>query len=74
MQTLTSNTRTEMPARRAGQHATQPLWLRALNWLARADNAYRQKQMLKSLPDERLEDMGLSRRDADIAFYRRGSN
>lgn len=51
-----------------------PLLLRFLNLIADADSRYRQKQKLKNLPDERLEDMGMTRRDADMAFYQRGSN
>lgn len=48
-------------------------------WLVRLDQGYREIQTLKSLPDERLDDMGLTRKDvgsarlsaADVAFLRR---
>ena len=35
-----------------------------------ADQRYREAQKLKSLPAERLEDMGMTRADADAAFLR----
>ena len=43
---------------------TTPIWLRALNWLADRDAAYRETQKLKDMPAERLEDMGISQEDA----------
>lgn len=42
--------------------------------LVQADARYRQKCKLRGLPDERLRDMGLTRRDADAAFYSRYGN
>lgn len=50
-----------------------PIWLRALNWLARRDANYRAARMLRAMPEERLNDMGISRAEANVAFYRRGS-
>ena len=47
---------------------TAPIWLTILNRLASADQRYRDAQKLKSLPTERLVDMGMSRADADRAF------
>ncbi|MFQ5623676.1 MAG: hypothetical protein ACE5FS_09805 [Paracoccaceae bacterium] len=41
-----------------------------LRWLMRLDAAYRQHQALKSATPGQLDDMGISREDADIAFYR----
>jgi uncharacterized protein YjiS (DUF1127 family) len=45
-----------------------PLWLRLLNRLAAADYRYRQAARLRDMPDFLLEDMGISRADADRAF------
>ena len=45
--------------------AREPFWLRALNWLADRDAAYRSAQKLRSMPDERLDDMGITREQAD---------
>ncbi len=47
-----------------------PIWLTVLNFLADSDQRYREAQCLKSMPDERLEDMGLTRTDANRAFLR----
>ena len=47
-----------------------PIWLALLNRIAAADQRYRQARELKSLPAYRLEDMGLTREDADQAFLR----
>lgn len=47
-----------------------PFWLNLLDRLVTADQRYREAQKLKSLPAERLEDMGLTRADADAAFLR----
>ncbi|HCQ64800.1 MAG TPA: hypothetical protein DIU07_06345 [Rhodobacteraceae bacterium] len=44
--------------------ARDPFWLRALNWLADRDAAYRSAQKLRSMPDERLDDMGITREQA----------
>lgn len=45
--------------------ARDPFWLRALNWLADRDAAYRSAQKLRSMPDERLDDMGITREQAN---------
>lgn len=47
-----------------------PIWLTLLNRIAAADQRFRQAQKLKSLPAYRLEDMGMTREDADQAFLR----
>ena len=47
---------------------TTPIWLTVLNFLADSDKRYREAQCLKSMPEERLEDMGLTRADAKSAF------
>lgn len=49
---------------------TTPFWLTFLNRLAAADQRYRDERKLKSLPEHRLGDMGLTRADADRAFIR----
>ena len=49
---------------------SNPIWLTLLNRIAAADQRYRQAQKLKSLPGYRLEDMGMTREDADQAFLR----
>lgn len=48
-----------------------PIWLKALNWLAEKDHSYRQAQTLRQMPSERLDDMGLTRAEADRAFLRK---
>ncbi|MDK3018373.1 hypothetical protein [Pseudodonghicola flavimaris] len=64
-------TRTPRPAARTARQT--PIWLRILNWVADRDAAYRATQKLRSMPEDRLEDMGMSRRAANAAFYGRGS-
>ncbi|MDK3018370.1 hypothetical protein [Pseudodonghicola flavimaris] len=70
MQTATLTARHDTAETEKQSPARPGLLLRLLNWIADADNRYRQKQQLKSLPAERLDDMGMSRRDADRAFSR----
>ena len=41
-----------------------------LHWLMRLDAAYRQHHALKQATSEQLDDMGISRDDADTAFFR----
>lgn len=43
--------------------------LRVLNQLSDLDSAYRQRQKLKSMPGHRLADMGMTRANANRAFY-----
>ncbi len=45
-----------------------PFFLRALNWLAERDRSYREAQKLRNMPSERLDDMGMTREDAENAF------
>ena len=45
-----------------------PFWLTILNRLASADQRYRQSRKLRSLPDERLSDLGISRAEAEAEF------
>lgn len=52
---------------------TTPIWLIVLNHLAVADQRFRDAQKLKLLSDERLEDMGMTRSDAEGAFQRKRS-
>ena len=47
-----------------------PLWLRVLNAIADWDARKRQEIKLKSLPQYRLDDMGLSAADVERAFER----
>ena len=42
-------------------NAETPLWLRALNWLAARDAAYRDAARLRGMSADRLADMGLRR-------------
>ena len=42
-----------------------PLLFRVLTWLAERDRRYREAQKLRSLPRERLDDMGMSRSDVE---------
>jgi uncharacterized protein YjiS (DUF1127 family) len=41
----------------------------ALDWIATRDAAYRQARRLARCCDARLADMGLTRAEADAAFY-----
>ena len=49
---------------------TTPIWLTILNRLAAADQRHREAAKLKSMPADRLEDMGMTRADVDKAFLR----
>lgn len=68
---MTTQTTTARPA--AHRARRTPIWLRALNWLADRDAAYRASHKLRDQPDERLDDMGITREQADTAFYTHGS-
>lgn len=46
-------------------------WLRLLNRIADLDGRYRQAARLRDMPDFMLEDMGITRAEADRAFTRR---
>lgn len=48
----------------------KPMLLRLIDAVAGWDARYRQAQKLREMPDERLADMGLTRRDALTAFRR----
>lgn len=48
------------------------LFTRFARWLLAADYESRQIHKLQELPPERLEDMGLTRRDLNREFYHRG--
>ncbi len=58
-------------ARRATTNT--PIWLRALNWLADRDAAYRSAHKLRNQTDERLQDMGITHEEANATVYQRGS-
>lgn len=45
-----------------------PVWLRLLNRLAALDGRYRQASRLRNMSDYMLEDMGITRAEADRAF------
>ena len=47
---------------------TTPIWLAILNRIAAADQRHREAGKLKSMPAERLEDMGITRADVGKAF------
>ena len=66
--TITTQT-TRISATRNERDTSVPFLLNVLNWIAERDRRYREKQKLLSLPDERLEDMGMTRKDANMAFY-----
>ncbi|MYM54787.1 hypothetical protein [Thalassovita mangrovi] len=72
MQIATHAARATLPATKGKSRSRLPLFLRVLNWIADADCRYREKQMLKNLPDERLEDIGITREEAKLLFCRRG--
>jgi len=44
--------------------------LLVLNWLAERDRRFREASKLRRMPEERLLDMGMSRRDVAEAFRR----
>lgn len=44
--------------------------MHVLTWLEQRDRRYRAAQKLRNLPDERLEDMGMTRADAETAYRR----
>lgn len=46
-------------------------WMHALHWIVEQNANYRASHKLRSMADERLKDMGISREDADTAFYKR---
>ncbi|MDU8927308.1 hypothetical protein RXV86_07920 [Alisedimentitalea sp. MJ-SS2] len=41
-----------------------------LAWLVECDRRYREAHKLRNLPDERLQDMGMTRSDAKNAYRR----
>lgn len=45
-----------------------PFWLRLLNRLAALDGRYREASRLRDMTDFMLEDMGITRAEADRAF------
>ena len=53
----------------ASAHNTKFYSFNPLKWLLRLEYAYRQAQQLKSTEDHHLRDMGISRRQANAAFY-----
>ncbi|MCP5075050.1 MAG: hypothetical protein GY947_17385 [Rhodobacteraceae bacterium] len=53
------------------EFSSAPFWLRVLNWLASREDRFRQEHKLRNLPDERLDDMGMTRQDVKTAFRRR---
>lgn len=55
--------------RRAISQQNTSVVLRILNWLVRLDSNHRQSQKLKHLDDRLLDDMGMTRKDAERAFY-----
>ena len=65
---LTPTTESRITTTRNG-----PFLLRLLNWIVEANRQYREKQKLQKMPDERLADMGLTRKEANTAFYRQVS-
>ena len=42
-----------------------------IRWLLRLDAAYREARKLKNAEDQRLDDMGITRKEADAVFYSR---
>jgi len=68
MTIATTNTKTFATSRKVS------FFLQALNWLASHDAAYRENARLKAMPQHRLDDMGMTRDDANRAFYQRFNN
>ena len=65
MQIARQAPRTVAPARAGIGQGRGSFLLRALNWLAERDRRYRDARALRSMPDERLEDMGIDRREIE---------
>ena len=70
--TLTSNTCRSENSNGAAPRSNASWALRALNWLAERDRRYREAQKLRRMPGERLDDVGLTRHEAEIAFRHGG--
>ena len=51
-----------------GRRTARPLGLRLLDWLVLLDAGYRNAHRLASASDERLADMGITRREAEAEF------
>lgn len=50
---------------------TTPAKFHPIRWLLRLDAAYREAHKLKNAEDNRLDDMGITRKQADAVFYSR---
>lgn len=66
--TITTQT-TRIAARQIEHNTSVPFLIRVLNRIVESDRLYREKQILLGLPDVRLVDMGMTRKDANTAFY-----
>lgn len=71
---LTKTTSLAAAPRQATPKSTTPLLLRLLNWIAEKDEHHRQIIKLRKQHDDRLKDLGLTRRQADQGFYQRFGN
>jgi len=47
-----------------------PVKFNPIKWLLRLDAAFRDADKLQKTEDHILKDMGITRRQADVAFYR----
>jgi uncharacterized protein YjiS (DUF1127 family) len=55
----------------AGRRSSRPIGLRLLDWLVALDAGYRNARKLAEASDERLDDMGIARDEAEAAFVGR---
>lgn len=75
--TITNLTRTAVVA---SSEKAQPQWsparliVSAAAWLMEKDSSYREMRKLRRMPDVRLKDMGLTRKEANTEFYQRYSH
>jgi len=76
-QTMHSTTRKFYSQPRVKKNIAGPrtsIIIRALNWLAERDRGYREAIKLRQMPKERLDDMGITRKQANTAYYKRFAN
>ncbi len=48
-----------------------PILLSILRWLVKLDSKYRQAHKLRTMPDDRLADMGLTRKQVNQKFHQK---
>jgi uncharacterized protein YjiS (DUF1127 family) len=62
------------PAKTTPRMPKGGFFVRVLNKIAAFDLRHRQKAHVEELPDAALRDVGLSRKEANTAFYKRHEN